>query len=162
MLREACLIVPSTGPKAKETLKVVGEWMVQAFGGVTMTTGIGGWRDPNGNSVVEPVSIFTTACDPDNPHVASILHGMANYVRVEMVQDAVYTRRPNGEVVIVDASTADPSHKPWKRISIDPPASPRDWKPGNPSGAAHDPAVDVEGFPRGAASLPALESEDRL
>lgn len=102
-MKEARLIVPvhyNDGTEANGPNVMVQDWLVGVFGGFTLTEGKGGWRDPKGNTVTEPVNVYDVAM-ADNAEAISHLFEIARKVKNVMEQQAVYVRLPNGLVQFV-------------------------------------------------------------
>jgi hypothetical protein len=96
-MREARIIFP-TEPLARERTRFEHD-LVQAFGGFTSSDGYGAWANDEGGVIQEQVIIYDIAMDADG---AFRLQDLAfEYGRL-LGQEAVYVRKPSGEVEIVD------------------------------------------------------------
>jgi hypothetical protein len=106
MKTEAKLIIPNTAKSpgdAARALQVTCRDCAAAFGGYTVTQGDGGWMDPAGVLITEPVSILTVACE-NTIAAMDILDTIADNVGHWARQDCIYIVYPNGRVYIRDTA----------------------------------------------------------
>ncbi len=103
MLKEARLIVPmqdNDGHPSDDILSEVRSRMLDVFGGYTETVGMGGWADA-GSIYREPVAIFDVAIDPFDSTKTGALLALAQHVRQQLYQEAVYLRWYDGDIQLV-------------------------------------------------------------
>lgn len=107
MKREARIIAPildNDGQPVTEALQSLERRLVQSFGGFTrMQHGTGGWAD-KGRVQVEGVIVYDVAVETTDRTHRTALHSIANLLRMEAKQQAVYLRYPSGEVELVEGS----------------------------------------------------------
>jgi hypothetical protein len=104
-MREAVIILPVSYNDGKP-MAAVHAWLrnklCHVFGGFTAHEAVGGWKDPNGRVVIEPVIRYVVGVEYDFDN--DTLVNIARDCRRMGNQDAVYVRSACGEVVLVDSN----------------------------------------------------------
>lgn len=96
-MREARIILPMSC----EPIRVLFEaQLLDAWGGFTVATATGGWRDASGLPVKERVRTYDIAMG-DDPMNRPRLEALARWVVMHGKQECVYVRFPTGEVELV-------------------------------------------------------------
>ena len=102
-MREAQIVMPTSDAIDRRVHAALRSDLVQAFEGVTVTTGHGVWHDPapGGRTYHDDLILYTVAMEPTVGNDAKLdeiafKHGLA------ASQAAVYVRHASGEVVIID------------------------------------------------------------
>lgn len=98
-MREARLIFPMNVDSAG-AINIAYNAIATTFGGWTGSTGLGNWRDPNGNFLFEVVRIVDVAYIP-TPLNDAVLYDIAWKFRQDANQTEVYLRYGNGHVQMV-------------------------------------------------------------
>ena len=121
-MRQATVILPQVGNGQSANVEASARAhsafraaLIALFGGVTMTTGVGWWRDPAGGCVAETVNIYTVAAKPghklfsrwgeyvdDYGDARVTLLNQASAAACMLDQAAVYVQDFNGDVEIHD------------------------------------------------------------
>lgn len=86
-----------------QTVQAYGPQIADIAGGFTATQGTGGWKDQNGELVVEPIAVFDCNVEPVNgSHYVRIaaFYRLAERIARELSQDCVYLAF-DGEVEFV-------------------------------------------------------------
>lgn len=99
-MREARIVMPEVhaiGPKPHDALRVA---LCEAFGGFTMTYGIGGWVDVVGNVIRDNVCIYDVAMEQTRKNDSKL-----RYIAIEagkaLGQQSVYLRYSSGSTAII-------------------------------------------------------------
>jgi hypothetical protein len=88
------LIVPNYN-RNTSPIVAYGSLIADIAGGFTATQAVGGWKDDQGQLIVEPVTVFDIAA-MDRPHatfptlVESDMHNLAKQIARELFQTCVY------------------------------------------------------------------------
>lgn len=106
-MHEARIILPkqdTDGSSLSDLKACVSSILLANFGGYTLSAGFGGWTADDGEIVEEEVWIFDVAGD-DTPVNDHTLLDLALVIFAESQQQAVYVRKFNGTVAIIDRAT---------------------------------------------------------
>lgn len=140
-MREARIIFPVEGPLNYAMQECIRN-IIHAFGGATITDGIGHWLHPNGEYLKEIIRVADIAYEPNAENDAK-LYDLAHTFQQRTNQVEVYLRYGNGNVQMVTAkSCMDNGEKPpfdWERLN-------EELRP-----AVHDDINDVAEVPEHAA-----------
>lgn len=110
-MREARIVMPevqAVGSKPHDALRAA---LCEAFGGFTMTYGVGGWVDDTGAVIRDNVCIYDVAME----------RTLANYGRLRALaceagralgQRSVYLRYPSGSTAIISLEPSETAEKP--------------------------------------------------
>ena len=97
-LHEARLIVPTGADIALSQIDMVRNLLAETFGGYTEINAAGGWVNPEGKCIQEPVKLFDIAVRKDCKKSNQLLHSIALRVKLSLDQECVYLRKPDGTV----------------------------------------------------------------
>jgi hypothetical protein len=103
IIREALVILPqqtNDGASLREVQALLGQELVNTFGGVTMSVALGSWKQPDGIVKTELVSQFTVAYEVTEANDIKLVSIARDYAaRAE--QEVVYVRKADGSVEFV-------------------------------------------------------------
>lgn len=120
-MREARIIMPLVSTDSQHTREHdrLKRALAQNFGGYTVTIGSGGWVDGRGFLIRETVAIYDIAM-PDTKLNRSRVRDLAYLTAVELKQESVYVRTPDGNVHIdaVAHTKRDPVLQAQQALSI--------------------------------------------
>jgi len=97
-LYEATVIVPTSN--FSEYRQLLQARTVAAFGGMTVTTCYGYWADVHDEIIAEPVEVWTIAME-DTQRNTDYLYGIAEQIKRELGEEAVYVKFPDQHVEII-------------------------------------------------------------
>lgn len=106
MYRESLITIPKAdndGVPLNGVMKSAQAFLIDAFGGCTVSEAFGSWRNADGVVMSEPVWQLVTAYEPDANNDAT-LHTLATNVGKLARQQAVYVRYASGDVEIIDTA----------------------------------------------------------
>lgn len=110
-MREARIVMPEVhaiGAKPHDALRAA---LCGAFGGFTMTYGIGGWVDVVGNVIRDNVCIYDVAMEQTRKNDSKL-----RYIAIEagkaLGQQSVYLRYSSGSTAIISLTPATPAAEP--------------------------------------------------
>ncbi len=98
MMREGRVIFPNIMYERHLSFQ---DELVKEFGGFTLYTGQGGWGGPNGK-IIENIVIYDISLDIEEWTTWGRLRDLIVRMGKDLKQDAVYYRRPNGIVEIIE------------------------------------------------------------
>lgn len=111
-MREARIVMPEMygeGPQAHDALRAA---LCGAFGGFTMTYGVGGWVDADSDVIRDSVCIYDVAMEQTRKN-DSKLRDIAIEAGKALGQQSVYLRYSSGSTAIISlASPATPAAEP--------------------------------------------------
>ena len=105
-MRECRVIVPmfdNDGERLSEVHQGFQKALCKEFGGYTRSHGHGGWVNDDGNVREERVYIYDVAIKNDRlvEDQELILVALIQQLRIDAKQEAIYYRRPNGEIALL-------------------------------------------------------------
>lgn len=98
-MKEARIVMPAGSLHAHQ---IMAEQLIDAFGGYTSVAGSGGW-DSGTEVSTEPVVVYDVAMEDTDANVDRLGEIALDAARA-LRQKAVYIRRPDGEVLILDVA----------------------------------------------------------
>jgi hypothetical protein len=103
-LQAGQLILPTItndGRSLADIHEKLAKWLINAFGGVTAVPGSGMFNHPEKGLQVEPVYVYTVACEPTQTNYWA-LRTIAEKIGREAEQDYVYVEYADKRVEIID------------------------------------------------------------
>jgi hypothetical protein len=100
-MREARINLPVADNEGRSLARVAEALearLAHAFGGFTATAGRGAWINAEGRLFAEPVTVYDVAIDEEDDDEAEKLLRIAQWLKAEARQEAVYVRLPSGRV----------------------------------------------------------------
>ena len=83
------MYVPDNADNAEDTQEYVNGAMCEQYGGTTVYSATGSWKDPNGRIVTEPVSVYETFTDNSAEKCVSFMDELAYQVKRRTNEDSV-------------------------------------------------------------------------
>ena len=105
-MRLATLILPTTGNDGTDhtdTHAALRLTLIDAFGGFTVMTGDGGWRDDSGRVYLDPVAVYSVAMSETGENETR-LESIARLYGHLAGQQCVLVAHASGAVAFVDSS----------------------------------------------------------
>lgn len=103
-IREALIILPQQTNDGHSLAGLIDELrddLAETFGGVTVTTACGSWKQSNGHVKTEPVTQFTIAYAVDEASNVKLI-SIARVYGARAEQEVVYVRTADGSVNFVE------------------------------------------------------------